>query len=318
MVDKVEILVEELSSTTGTGNFTLAAKLARRSFNAGYGLGGTDKFYYFILHKTLDEYEFGTGHMLDATTLVRDTVISSSNADTLVSFGAGTKEVNSDFFMPEGVAGQIWVANGIGNQATFQTVVPASVVTEVFTSPGDYVAGADTDITLSITPVSESFVWATFKGMPQHGTEFSLAGNVLSFSPVIPASVTVIEVKIFVPGTIGAAGSARFESPVPFPIVSAGQIIEPHGLGVRPFNYFVELINIIPEHNYTVGQRTKPSEFQGSVAGIGKGLQLVPDATNLVGRYGNDTNVFNVIDAANGDEVEATNANWEAIIKAEK
>ena len=317
MVDKVEILVEELSIGTGTGNLTLTSKSARRAFGTAYGLGGTDKFYYFILHKTLDEYEFGTGHMLDATTLVRDTVLTSSNADTLVNFGAGTKEVNSDFFLPAGVSGQIWVSNGPGNQGTYQTVTPGNIVTENFTSPADHDAGVETNLVLAASPISESYVWVTFKGIPQAGTTFILAGNTLTFTPLIPAYVDEIEVKIFIPGTLGVEGDNRFESPQRA-IVAGGEITEPHPFGVRPFIYFAELINISTEHNFSIGDRTLPFNAETSIAGTGKGIQIVPDTSDLVCRFGDDANTFNILDKNTGAEVEITNANWEVILKAEK
>lgn len=89
-------LVHETSSSTGSGNFTLAAVTSRQTFNNAFGTGGTDVFYYAIVNRDADEWEVGSGSMSDATTLVRDTVIGSSNADSLVTFSAGTKDVSSD------------------------------------------------------------------------------------------------------------------------------------------------------------------------------------------------------------------------------
>src|SRR5260370_19153567 len=67
-------------STTGTGNFTLATLSGKQTFGAAYGHGAaTDVFEYFISSQAQAEWEHGTGHMSDATTLVRDTVWDSSN-----------------------------------------------------------------------------------------------------------------------------------------------------------------------------------------------------------------------------------------------
>jgi len=96
MSDLIGTLVHEVSTTTGTGNFTLAAANARTTFNDWFGTGGTDLFYYAILNRDVDEWEYGTGHLSDATTLVRDTVIGSSNANALVNFSAGSKDVIND------------------------------------------------------------------------------------------------------------------------------------------------------------------------------------------------------------------------------
>lgn len=98
MAAGIDNLILQESTTTGTGNLTLSAKTGGwRTFDAVYGhAGGNDAFYYYIIHQTLTEWEFGTGHMSAATTLVRDTVIGSSNANALVNFGAGTKTVLCD------------------------------------------------------------------------------------------------------------------------------------------------------------------------------------------------------------------------------
>src|SRR5690606_5418771 len=62
-----------------------------------FGTGSsTDVFDYFVSNRAAAEWERGTGHMSDANTLVRDTVIASSNSNNAVSFSAGTKDVTND------------------------------------------------------------------------------------------------------------------------------------------------------------------------------------------------------------------------------
>lgn len=91
--------VGQSSTTTGTGNFTLGAALttlspAIRTFADVAGVGDTGfQFFYSILHKTLNEYEDGIGYMSDATTLVRHKIFRSSNANAVVNFSAGDKDV---------------------------------------------------------------------------------------------------------------------------------------------------------------------------------------------------------------------------------
>lgn len=98
---QVSDLVHETAATTGTGNFTVAAVNGRRRFSTAFGTGGTDVFDYFISNRDAAEWERGTGHMSDSNTLVRDTVLGSSNSNSAVSFSAGTKDVTSD--VPAGV-----------------------------------------------------------------------------------------------------------------------------------------------------------------------------------------------------------------------
>lgn len=84
--------VKETSTTTGTGNFTLAGAVTQfETFSTNFIVG--ELFYYAIVGQTGTEWEIGFGELSGATTLVRTQVLQSSNADALVSFSAGTKDV---------------------------------------------------------------------------------------------------------------------------------------------------------------------------------------------------------------------------------
>jgi hypothetical protein len=89
-------LVHDQSTSTGTGNLTLTAVNGKRSFNTAFGTGGTNVFDYFISNQSAAEWEIGTGHLSAATTFVRDTVVSSSNANAAVNFSGGTKDICND------------------------------------------------------------------------------------------------------------------------------------------------------------------------------------------------------------------------------
>jgi hypothetical protein len=82
--------IYESSTTTGTGDLTLAGALAGFvTFATSFAVN--DRFRYVIERGT--EWEIGEGYLSGATTLVRATVLRSSNADALVSFSAGAKKV---------------------------------------------------------------------------------------------------------------------------------------------------------------------------------------------------------------------------------
>ena len=92
-------LIHETSTTTGTGNLTVAAVNGKVRFSDstyGFGTGGSDVFWYFISNQSAAEWEIGTGHMSGANTLVRDTILFSSNSNNAVNFSAGTKDVTND------------------------------------------------------------------------------------------------------------------------------------------------------------------------------------------------------------------------------
>ena len=84
--------VKETSTTTGTGDFTLAGAVSQfSSFSSRYAT--SEPFYYAIVGQTGTEWEVGRGYLSGATTLVRYVVQRSSNSDTVVTFSAGTKDV---------------------------------------------------------------------------------------------------------------------------------------------------------------------------------------------------------------------------------
>ena len=87
--------IKQQSTTTGTGTVTLGAAYDGFSiFSAFYSNG--DEVYYTISNTEtgITEWEVGIGTYASAgPTLSRDTVLSSTNAGSLVSFSAGIKEV---------------------------------------------------------------------------------------------------------------------------------------------------------------------------------------------------------------------------------
>ena len=91
MAFKLNDRVEESSSTTGTGTFTLGGAVSGfESFSAG--IGGDNTTYYCIFETGTNNFEVGFGTLNSgATTLARTNVISSSNSDALVNFAGATE-----------------------------------------------------------------------------------------------------------------------------------------------------------------------------------------------------------------------------------
>jgi hypothetical protein len=82
--------VQETTTTTGTGTVTLAG--AATGYQSFAAVGDGNSTYYTIAGGS--EWEVGIGtYTASGTTLSRTTVISSSNAGSLVTFSAGTKNV---------------------------------------------------------------------------------------------------------------------------------------------------------------------------------------------------------------------------------
>jgi hypothetical protein len=84
--------VKETSTTAGTGTITLAGASAGFQSFAAVGNGNTT--YYAIVDSTAGTWEVGIGtYTSSGTTLSRDTVLSSSNSGSLVTFSSNSKDV---------------------------------------------------------------------------------------------------------------------------------------------------------------------------------------------------------------------------------
>lgn len=88
--------VQDTSTTTGTGNFTLSgtAPTGKVDFNTAFGT--QQSFTYVIQGQSGSEWEVGIGYLSASTTLVRDRVTASSNSGSAVNFSSGTKDVFCD------------------------------------------------------------------------------------------------------------------------------------------------------------------------------------------------------------------------------
>ena len=86
--------VKENSTTTGTGNITLAGVPAGQgnvTFNSGIGVGNTT--YYCIFGQGSSNFEIGLGTLSGSTTLERTTVINNSSGNTSKINFTGTLDV---------------------------------------------------------------------------------------------------------------------------------------------------------------------------------------------------------------------------------
>ncbi len=86
--------VKENSTTTGTGDITLAGVPAGQgnvTFNSGIGTGNTT--YYCIFQQGSSSFEIGLGTLSGSTTLERTTVINNSSGNTSKINFSGTLDV---------------------------------------------------------------------------------------------------------------------------------------------------------------------------------------------------------------------------------
>jgi hypothetical protein len=139
--------VQETSTTTGTGTFTLAGAVT--GFQSFSVIGNGNTTYYAIVGGT--EWEVGLGtYTSSGTTLARNTILESSNGGTAVNFSAGTKNVFVTYPAEEAVyqdatgtayAPQFAASNGLNvNNATIGTS---------YTFPTGYNSVEAGDVTIS-------------------------------------------------------------------------------------------------------------------------------------------------------------------------
>lgn len=85
--------VKETTTSTGTGDITLAGAVTRyKAFSAVFSVGD-QQIPYCIEAQSGSEWEVGLGTYSASNTLTRDKVYASSNGDAAVNFSAGTKDV---------------------------------------------------------------------------------------------------------------------------------------------------------------------------------------------------------------------------------
>lgn len=87
---KIDDRVQETTTTTGTGTYTLSG--AKDGFQSFAAVGDAAETYYCCTDGT--DYEVGIGtYTLSGTTLARTTIIESSNSNAAVNWGSGDKDI---------------------------------------------------------------------------------------------------------------------------------------------------------------------------------------------------------------------------------
>ena len=131
--------VKQFSTTSGTGTITLGS--TPTGFEPFSVIGDGSTTYYAIVDNNTGDWEVGLGtYTLSGTTLSRDTVLSSSNAGSLVSFSANTKEVFITYPAEKAVYEQ---ANDAVQVSALGTVTSPAYSFAADPNTGMYSPGAD-------------------------------------------------------------------------------------------------------------------------------------------------------------------------------
>lgn len=143
--------VRDTSTTAGSGSITVSgtAPTGFRTFSAVLSVG--DTFYYAIQSQGANEWEVGLGTYSSANVFARTTILSSSNAGSVVTFSAGTKDVF--ITLPAAKTIQRYddgsVYPGSGGSTDTVLILNGITVTTNYTVPTNFNAGSFGPVTIN-------------------------------------------------------------------------------------------------------------------------------------------------------------------------
>lgn len=126
--------VEQTSTTTGTGTYSLTGTVAQRQSFVGAGLAAQN-VYYLAIDAVNGGWEIGIGLVSDLATdtLTRATILASSNGGLAVNWPAGTRNISgvaaAELFGPIGGRLKYGAAGGSANAITVSNPVPLRALT---------------------------------------------------------------------------------------------------------------------------------------------------------------------------------------------
>ena len=297
--------VRETTTTTGTGSVTLAgAYTGFQTFSAA--VGNTNSTYYTIANVGSGEWEVGIGtYSSGGNLLSRTTVLASSNAGSLVNFGAGAKDV----FVTQPAERALYVASagtGLESKVTAFTnggIVYASSTSALSTGSGLTWSGTNLAVTGTLSATGNANFGnagsSTYGGYATGGRVFSLAaaGGVI---PAISASTDT-----FASSTAIRAYTKEYANDTSY----AFDIQTGNGTGVTTqklqltwgANGLWNSTGLAVTGTLTAGATGSISLYDGNLrqTGSGASLYIGTASTGFIQFYNNDSNTMRLDSSGN-------------------
>lgn len=212
-------------------------------------------------------------------------------------------------------AGNIYSISYSVSLGTFQLL---QSIPPIITIASQAQAQAGTDNTTVMTPLR------TNQAIQALGTPLTATGDMLyADTPTTKARLGIGSARQAL--LVNAGATAPQWSTLPFTksyesapqaIVGGGSITLAHGLGVQPKLYLVAAKCVTAELGYSVNDEVLINPMLNVVGGsFGRGVVIIPDATNLFVRQGTD-GFFNILKKSDGSITAITGANWKLIFRA--
>lgn len=225
--------VKVTSTTTGTGTFTLGSAVTGYQSFSVIGDGNTTQY---TIVDDAGNWEVGTGtYTSSGTTLSRDTVLESSNSNSLVNFPAGTKTVFVTYAADKSVTidntATLTNKTMSGASNTFSNIPNSALVTTPVTSvsgTSPISSSGGTTPTVSISQASgstngylSSTDWTTFNNKGSGsvtsvavsaGTGISVSGSPITTSGTITVTNTGVTSVNGSTGAVTVTGGQFFGS----------------------------------------------------------------------------------------------------------
>jgi hypothetical protein len=116
--------------------------------------------------------------------------VNPGGTDTIdgqASFSITTAEAGARFLSDEDQTPDDWTSLLFGPTG-------GNITDQVFVAGVDYTKNTTTQLTLSVSPGSETNMWVSFDGVWQHADDYSVSGSTLTFSAAIPADEVFVKV----------------------------------------------------------------------------------------------------------------------------